>query len=268
MMSKLMKKLWLVVPVVGVIAFVGCQPKGSGASESQASAENDSIKIEKRHFNNNPKQPVEWEVTRKKAPDGTYFRHGESRRYTASGKLAEKLNYVNNKKEGQRLFYYTEGKVWKEQNYKNNLLDGECKKFFRDGKVEAEYSYLAGNPGVGLKEYFNSGKQKPSPSLVVTQTDEIKATGYHRLTANLSGDGMDRIKKVEFYEGALVDGKFADIKKLTPFKQLSATKGEMLLSVPKGTFINSDLNIVAIATTKTGLKLVLTTRVHVAVRGA
>jgi antitoxin component YwqK of YwqJK toxin-antitoxin module len=270
MKIRLMKSIWLPVAAAALLSVGACQQKASTSAKADVEEHDggDSIRIEKKHFNNNPKQPVEWEVARKKAPDGSYYRHGESKRFTASGKLAEKINYFNNKKEGARIYYYTEGKVWKEQNYKNNELDGECKRYFRSGKVEAEYSYVAGNPCIGLKEFSNTGKQRPDPKLVVAQTDEIKSTGYHRLTASLVGEGLDRVKSVEFYEGTLVNGKIADKAKLTAFLPAGTNKGELKLSVPKGTFIDKTLGVVAIVTTKSGLKLILTTSTHVAVRGA
>lgn len=268
MRTMLKESTWLVWAFTAVMAFNACQSKGGSAGAGQeTSGESDSIKIKKSNFNKDPKQPVEWEVTMKKGPDGTYYRHGEALRYTPSGKLAEKVQYVNNKKEGQRLFYYLEGTVWKEQQYVGGYLHGDCKRYSRTGKVEAEYTYAVGLPGIGLKEYTPSGNLKPDPVLTVSQTDEIKATGFHRLTASLSGEGLDRVKKVEFFEGQLIDGRFVDVKKLTPFRSLSHTQGEMLLPVSKGTFIDTDLNIVAVVSTKSGLKLVLSKKIKVSVRG-
>lgn len=233
---------------------------------SHGQAKNDSTIVKSKHFNDDPNSPVEWEVGMKKTPEGTYVRHGESVRYTKSGALAEKLYYNNNKKEGVRLTYHSTGKVYKEQPYVNGRLDGICKRYDRDGNITAEYPYKNGLAGVGLIEYTNLGKTRPVPTISIQKVDNIKANSTYSLKLSLTGDGAERIKSVEFYEGKLVEGKYYH-KNLTPLKQLSSKKGELVINVPKGFQVNKELNIIAVAKTSSGLQLIVQKPASVNVRG-
>ncbi|MBI9063384.1 MAG: hypothetical protein JEZ14_15485 [Marinilabiliaceae bacterium] len=257
----------LMLSLVLTIGLSGCQffgPQKKVVSTSQSN--NDSTIVKQKHFNDDPNSPVEWKVGMKKTPEGTYVRHGESVRFTKSGKLAEKIYYKNNKKEGVRLTYHSTGKVYKEQPYVNGRLDGICKRYDRDGKITAEYPYKNGLPGIGLIEYTNLGKARPVPTISIQKVDKIKANGTYNLILALKGEGVKRIKSVEFFEGKLVEGKYYH-KNLTPIKNTSRTKGEFQINVPKGYQVNKNLNIIAVAKTTSGLQLILQKSTSVNVRG-
>jgi len=257
----------LMLSLVLIIGLSGCQffgPKKKVVSSSQS--KNDSTIVKQKHFNDDPGSPVEWKVGMKKTPEGTYVRHGKSVRFTRSGKLAEKIYYKNNKKEGVRLTYHSTGKVYKEQPYVNGRLDGICKRYDREGKITAEYPYKNGLPGVGLIEYTNLGKVRPVPAISIQKVDNVKANGTYSLILSLKGDGVKRIKSVEFFEGKLVEGKFYH-KNLTPIKNTSRKKGEFQINVPKGYQVNKNLNIIAVAKTTSGLQLILQKSTSVNVRG-
>ncbi|MBN2165073.1 MAG: hypothetical protein JW717_02235 [Marinilabiliaceae bacterium] len=229
---------------------------------------NDSIIVNKTKYRGS--QQTEWEVRFKKMPDGTKVREGISKRYLQTGKLAETINYIDGKKEGLRTFYYQNGSVWKEFAYVKGKRHGTFKLFDRKGNLNSQLDYYMGFPGVGLKQFYQSGKEKEDPKLVLIQSNEIKETGYYKIVANLTGDGAKRIKRVDFYESNLIDGKYfnKDSKGLTLLTSLSSTKGELKIPVKRGEFVDSDINIIAYIITKDGgLPLIIQKKVHIAVRG-
>lgn len=198
----------IIVFVSVLLVFSGCQFFGPQQSGKENSLKNDSLIVREMHFNDDPQAPIEWKVAMKKTKEGTYVRHGESIRYTKSGGLAEKINYVDNKKEGLRLAYHSTGKVWKEQPYKNGRLEGNCKRYDREGRLTAEYPYKNGLPGIGLVEYTNLGKKRNQPEIQIERVDNIRTSGSYILVCSLEGKGKEHIKKVEFFEGKLIEGNF------------------------------------------------------------
>ena len=259
-----MKSLFIISAVVFSLLITGCQTSGSGSS-GKSSTKNDSTKIVMKHFNDNPSSPVQWKIPMKLDKDGKYVRHGVAIRYLKSGKIAEKIPYVMGKKEGVRLTYHSTGKVYKEQPYKDNKLNGTCKRYDRQGRITAEYPYKNGLPGTGLVEYTNLGKKRPVPSIAVQRKDMINTNGKYIITLSLQGKGKERIRSVQFYEGKLIDGKYFH-KNLVPVRNISSKKGEIVIELPKGTAMNKTINIVAVAKTTSGLKLILQKPVKIAIR--
>lgn len=245
---------------------VATSPDGTG-SIATAEESNDSIEVKQTKYRGS--KVTEWEVRYRKLADGTKIREGISKRYLQTGKLAETVNYVYGKKEGLRTYFYQEGTVWKEIEYAKGRRNGSFKKFDRKGNLDAQMEYKNGYPGVGLKEFYDSGKEKEDPRLVLNESNKIKENGNYIITASLLGDGVKRIKRVEFYETRLLDGKYFNerSKKMVLLTKLSAHKGELKIPVRRGEFVDNTVNIVAVITTKTGLKLILQKSVHVGVRG-
>jgi len=64
----------------------------------------------------------------------------------------------------------------------------------------------------------------------------------------------------------LVEGKYFH-KNLQPIPNTSPKKGELVFNIPKGATLNKTINIVAVAKTYTGLKLILQKTVKISVRG-
>ncbi len=261
-----MKNLSIFLVLI-LISLSSCQffgPEKKVVTKGQTNP--DGIVVKKVHFDNDPHAPVEWKTTWKLQKDGPALRHGLSTRYSKTGKVYETINYKDNKKEGLRTYYHQNGKVFKEYTYKNNKRDGISKRYDREGKLVAEYSYNGGLPGIGLKEYTNLGKERPAPVLNIKKVDNIRTSGSYSIVCSLTGDGAKRIKSVEYYQGELLDGKWQH-KNLKPLKKSTGKKGELKLTVPKGTAINKNLNFVAVAVTQDGLKYILQKKVSVNVRG-
>ena len=268
MKIKTYKNYLSIIAVLSVIFLLNsCVAKGPGGAVAKEEL-GDSVKISISKYSGS--DAVEWEVTRRLTKEGTYIRDGIAKRYLKSGKLAETVNYVDNKREGMDTWYYASGDVYKEIMYKDNKRNGPFRYYDRKGRKLAEMEYYMGFPGVGLVEYYQSGKEKPAPKLVVSEINEIRQTGNYKIIASLSGEGIESVKRVTFYEGTLIDGKYFNekAKGLTLFKELSSYKGELLIPVPRGSFVDEDINVIAVITTKIGgLKMILHKKVHVAVRG-
>ncbi len=243
----------------------GCLSSGTKSPKANV-VKNDSIKIVTKNFNDNPGSTIEYRIPMKLDADGKFVKHGTTVRYLKSGKVAGKTTYVMDKKEGIRYTYHSTGKVYKEQPYKNNKLDGICKRYDRQGNITAEYPYKSGMPGIGLVEYTNLGKKRPVPVISIVKKDEIASTGRYRLLLSITGKGSDRVKSVQFYLGKLIDGKYFH-KNLTPARSLSSKKGEIIIELRKGTVFNKTINIVAVITTTSKLKLILQKSVKVSARG-
>ena len=261
-----MKHLSLLM-VILALSLSGCQFFGPEKKVVNTGNKNaDGTFIKKRHFNDDPHSPVEWEISMK-FQDGSKsaIRHGVSKRYTKSGKLAETINYVENKKDGVRLTYHSTGKVYKEQPYKEGRLNGICKRYDREGRITAEYEYKNGLPGVGMKRYTNLGKERPDPIIKIVKNDNIRTTSNYVLSISLVGDGAKSVKSVEFFEGQLIEGKYFH-KNLSPAKKISGKKAEIRIKLPQGSSINKNFNIVAQCKTADGI-LILQKQVHVDARG-
>ncbi len=262
-----MKQVKLLTVILAV-ALSSCQFFGPQKQVVKTGTKNaDGTFIKKRHFGDDPTAPVEWEISMKFQEGSTSaIRHGESKRYSKSGKLLESINYADNKKEGMRLTYHSTGKVYKEQPYVNGRLSGICKRYDRDGNVTAEYEYKNGLAGIGLKRYTNLGKLRPDPILTVEKNDNIRTTSIYSIKLSLTGEGASSIKSAEFYEGELIEGKYYH-KNLTPAKKLSSKSGEVQIKLPKGSAINKTLNVVAVCKTSEGLTLIIQKPVKVDARG-
>ncbi len=244
-------KLCLILLVVTT----SCQ---NGGQQKKAEKTNDDGTVVKvKNFNNDPNAPVEWKVRCKVAADGSTIREGESIRYSTTGKVYERINYVNDKKEGKRITYHSTGKIYKEDNYSDNKLDGLCKRYDRKGNLIAEFSYGKGYPSVGLKEYTNLGKERTEPTLKVIKED--LGNGTYKLSASLTGENVKRIKGVKYYRGLLVDNKYFH-KNLTSASPTSANTGSIRVSLNE---VGSDrmVNVVAKAVTTDGFALILQKKV-------
>ena len=262
-----MKQLQLIV-VILAIALSSCQffgPQKEVVKTGNTSA--DGTFIKKRHFNDDQHSPVEWEISMKfKEGSKSAIRHGVSKRFSKTGKLLEKINYADNKKEGIRLTYHSTGKVYKEQPYSDGRLNGICKRYDREGRLTAEYEYKNGLAGVGLKRFTNLGKQRPDPILNIQKVDKIRTSNAYVLSMSISGDGAKSIKKVEYFEGKLIEGKYLH-KNLSAAKAMSSKKGEIRIKLPKGSSINKTFNVIAVCKTTDGLQLIMQKKVKVDARG-
>ncbi len=254
-----MKQTLIFTLVFFSLFFINCQTSHKKHTKEQKNktTHSDSIKIISKHFNDNPHSRIEWKIPVIKNKEGKYVRQGTAIRYTVTGKVAEKIPYVLDKKEGKRLYFYPNGKVYLEQTYKNDKLNGESKLFNRQGKVIAKQEYMNDMPGTGLMEYTAKGNVIPLPELSIEAVDELKITGKYILKFSLTGEGAERIKSVKYYQGKLYKGKYLRYRNLLPATKKPNKKGEIIIDLPPHSEFNHTLNIIAVAKTYSGLKLIL-----------
>ncbi len=250
-----MKNLSAIIIALTVL-LSGCQMITGGSDNNTESKSADGTIIKTKNFNNDPSSPIEWKVSVKVDKDGKTIRHGESIRYSKSGKIYERINYVENKIEGTRYTYHSTGNIWKEQNYKQGKLDGECKRYDRKGNLTAVYYYKQGLPGVGLKEYTNLGAERKQPNFKVTKVDQVRLANRYKLKLSLTGEELDRVKSVDYYLGDLIEGKYFH-NNLTKARIINEKEGEFSFEVPKGTMLNKTFNMVAVVKNKSGLFSIL-----------
>ena len=185
-----------------IIILTSCINKPQNTTSENNESSNDSIQVIKEPYKNNP-NVVEYEIPVFK---GTKMRHGIQNRFYLHGSLYSQIPYVYGKREGTAFTYYPSHSdikpaVWKEQPYVNNELNGICKRYHENGKLQAEYEYKNGLPSIGMKEFYESGKPVKLPDLILTKSRI--ADGYY-ISARLANNS----KKVDFYIGNLVEGKY------------------------------------------------------------
>ncbi|TLX76969.1 hypothetical protein E9993_04600 [Labilibacter sediminis] len=221
--------------------------------------------IHKEYFNNDPQRGVYKQYSLMVNDEGKTIKHGETIRYTANGKVASRMYFVHNKREGKCLTYHSNGKIWKEQMYINGELSGLCKRYDKYGKLSAEYEYKQGMPGTGLKEYTNLQKLRKNPTLKTERTDLIRSLGKYKLKFSLEGKNARRYKEVKYYMGELIENKYFN-HNMSHIKELDNKTAELELKVPKGYSINETFNVVAVAKNQDGLTLIIQKKVSVGVR--
>ena len=110
------------------------------------------------------------------------IKNGIEQVYYQIGKIANKVNYVNDKRDGKMTWYNKEGWVIKTLNYKmgklvgdeityykngqikdiahykNDKREGEKKSFFQNGNLASVVNYIHGKKEGMQKEYFQDGK--------------------------------------------------------------------------------------------------------------
>lgn len=211
--------------------------------------------IKKYHFDTGElKSIVQYKDNKKTGVSETFYKTGE-KQYD--------IPYVDGMKHGVVKWYYKDGKVYRETNYIKGKKDGYQKKFWENGKIKSEFFYKKDLLGIGLKEITKSGKEKSVPSIKVEKINLMKTKEEYVLKFRLSNGH----KKVKFYQGKLIEGKFFPVNG-RGFKELEtkAGVGEVRLSVPKGFNISKDIHVVAMETTAYQNKRILSIVTPVSVR--
>lgn len=90
--------------------------------------------------------------------------HGEFKRWTSHGDLAESGIYKNGLREGEWTEWFTDGKVLSRGNYENGKKEGIWKGFFHDGKIAWEHEFKNDEPAGIWTEFYASGNLKEKSS--------------------------------------------------------------------------------------------------------
>lgn len=188
---------------------------------------------------------------------------GVSETFYKTGEKQYDIPYLDGMKHGVVKWYYLDGKVYRETNYIKGKKDGFQKKYWENGELKSELFYKQDLLSVGLKEITKTGKEKSVPTIKVEKINLMSTKEEYVLHFRLS----DGHKKVKFYQGKLIEGKFFP-ENGRGFQELEtkAGVGELRLSVPKG--FNFDKNIYIVAVEKTAYQndRVLSAMVPLAIR--
>lgn len=222
----LMKYLFITLNVLLLIFFSACNtsPKGSKPSSND---DNDSILITKDYHSTGDIWKLNKGLKVVEGGKTKFVRHGENLEYykTPQGALSSKANYKNGKRDGIYTKYYTDGKVYYQVNYSNGKMDGVKTAYHKNGQVMTEIPYKQGLIGLGAKEYTPDGKLLPTMTLKVW----FKTSGSS-VTVYAQALNKGRVtKRVEIFEGLLVEGKYAH----KGLRQMTMQDGTASITVPK-----------------------------------
>lgn len=135
------------------------------------------------------------------------LRNGISKQYYPEGTLRSEVTYVDNKQNGPARKYYKSGKLYQESEMKDGRFDGIIKKYREDGSLISTQSYRVGQPGSDLKEYSSTGEEIAlKTTMTIEEIDLSNIDGFVKLRFQLS----NKSRRVQFYEGQLVDGFLTD----------------------------------------------------------
>lgn len=127
-------------------------------------------------------------------------KNGISTSYFNNGNKQLEMTYVNGKRSGVSRKYYENGKIYAETPYVNNKISGIRKTYYSDGVLKAETPYENSLMGVGTKQYSNNGNLIDTYQLKIKK---IKKKNYEVSVNN-------KCRKITFFEGKLVNGKYLD----------------------------------------------------------
>ncbi len=166
---------------------------------------------------------------------------GMAKEYYKSGKVFQEVMYQNSMREGVARRYYESGILSQETPYHYNQMHGVQKRYRRSGDLMAEVPYHEGNLCTGLKEYTIDGKLKQRyPVIEVTAIDQIKSKANYIIKLKMSDDS----RGVEYFVGDLSEDKYIGMEavRVTDVKN---GVGEINISLPRGTYVNDTVNIIA-----------------------
>lgn len=189
-------------------------------------------------------------------------RHGKAKTYYKDGSLRQEIEYVNDKKNGEAITYYENGKPYQRTPYVADEIEGVRKKYRQNGKLMAEVPYKNGLPCKGLKEYLLDGSlKKMFPKIQFRPIDNILRSGIYELEISMS----DGSKNVDFYINTpLSKGGCL----LQDFGSRSNSKPGVLTlsySMPVGTFIMEEIQVLAVVKTKLGNPFITTRKYNLAI---
>lgn len=189
------------------------------------------------HKNGKIKSIVTYKDNKKVGVSHTFYKTGE-KQYD--------IPYLEGKKHGKVIWYYQSGKVYRETEYKLGKKDGFQKKYWESGKLKSEAFYKENMLSIGLKEISNTNKVKSEPKIIVDKIDNVATTGEYVLRFKLSNGK----KKVSFYFGELVEGKYFPVDGRGLY-ELQTKNGiaEYKFKIEKGTQLIKDIQLIAIEST-------------------
>lgn len=118
-------------------------------------------------------------------------KNGLSAKYYPSGRQAEKVNWVNGKREGEWLQYYDSGLTKFAGNYTNDKLNGRFLYYFTNGRIEITGQYKD-NLQDGIWQYYTIDgtlhmtlKYKEGQALDADKLDEQQREYFKMVEKNM-----------------------------------------------------------------------------------
>ena len=179
--------------------------------------------------------------------------------YYKDGQLKRQENYKKGKQDGPLKSFHENGKVASELNFKEGKKHGVQKYYYESGQLKAITNYNEGQPGTNLEEYTKEGKRiKYDFKLLTEEVNKLALDEVfiYKFKFNKPSED-DRI-----FVGDLVDGKYLPTESTSMIRE----KGYWLkhFFVPRNSFIQDNLTVIAVTRTHFGHDLILTKKINVA----
>ncbi|RUT73041.1 toxin-antitoxin system YwqK family antitoxin [Ancylomarina longa] len=188
---------------------------------------------------------------------------GVSHTFYKTGEKQYEIPYVDGMKDGKVIWFYRSGKVYRTTEFRRGKKTGYQRKYYENGKLKSENFYKNSLLSTGLREISNTGKVKAVPHIVIQKINQLKTSQTYIVRLKLS----NLSKKVTFYNGELIDGKFFP-ENGRGFMEIPSKKGvaDIKFHINKGFQLNNTLHIIAVETTYYKNKRLLSKNIPISVR--
>ena len=203
-----MNKIIAILSLFISMSMVSCSSAGGSSEEEGVTRE------VTKHANGNL-----YKVARKK---GNKL-YGVQEEYKSNGKLQSTITYLNGLRDGEAVMYHENGKPYRITFYVRNKISGERKKYYKSGSLWSKQTYHEGLPSNDLKEFDENGKLISNFEFVINS----KKLKGNKLDVSLSVKG--KCKKVEYFNGELIDGKYFDKTKGDKISSASKKSANLIL---------------------------------------
>jgi hypothetical protein len=167
--------------------------------------------------------------------------------YFDTGKVKEKAETVNGKRNGNSWEYDSAGNLLSMRSWRNGILDGQFEVFYLGGALSRKGKFRMGKP-VEMTTYFRSGKIKALyyydemgevvevKSFLEDGTQDLAAFPYMNFiprgdTIRLGSKVTFRVRMVNIYDSIYFNGRMIITSKLTPRSTTEITRVQDTLAL-------------------------------------
>jgi hypothetical protein len=228
-------KIDLIFPIT-VMVFTSCNLNfDKNGIREETAVKGDSIQVV---VSKHPNGKIKAEV-----PYKGKLKDGIGRTFDKDGNISLELPYVAGKREGQSKKYFEGGKqVYQTTEYKADILHGWQVKYRETGEIMSEARYENNFACTGLKEYYTDNTlKKEYPKLIITPIDRIQSQGDYTLLISMS----EKVRKVKYYTGNLTVSGCLNEDLYSVLLDDKAKTGKLTYTIPPGSFLMEELNIIA-----------------------
>ncbi len=215
---KNMKKvLWLVITILSLHAFLGCNSKS-----------NSDIELQKTYYKSGKLHEV--------IPLVNGIVQGVKKEFYEDGALRLEVPYDSGYVNGNVKYYYQNGKLYSLTPRRKGLIHGVVKKYYSTGSLQSETPYYDNKLQPGLKEYDKQGNLIINPE-IVCKTNKSRRGKDLQVTVEVS---LSRFaKNIAYFQAVHYEGKD------TTFSRIPSENGVGRLSVilTKGSSIDQEILI-------------------------